>query len=89
MIYHLTQLLENQAYPREALALLIYQELEATAANPETRKLLPEDTLSLLTGIGTMLLSPEGATDGTSRTTPIVPPQMDDSQTEETGEDYD
>lgn len=89
MIYHLTQLLENQAYPREALALLIYQELEALASNPETRKLLPEDTLSLLTGIGTMLLSPEGSTGRTSRATPIVPPQMDDSQTEETGHDYD
>jgi hypothetical protein len=56
MIYNLTQLLENQEYPREALAMLIYQELEAAAANPETRKLLPEDTLSLLTGIGTILL---------------------------------
>ncbi|MBK9925429.1 MAG: hypothetical protein IPP66_09070 [Anaerolineales bacterium] len=89
MIYHLTQLLENQAYPREALALLIYQELEATAANPETRKLLPEDTLSLLTGIGTMLLSPDGGAGRTSGATPIVPPQLDDSQTKETGNDHD
>ena len=56
MIYHLTQVLENQEYPREALAMLIYQELEAAAANPETRKLLPADTLNLLTGIGTLLL---------------------------------
>jgi hypothetical protein len=56
MIYNLTQILEDQEYPREALAMLIYQELEAAAANPETRKLLPGDTLSLLTGIGTILL---------------------------------
>lgn len=89
MIYHLTQLLENQAYPREALALLIYQELEATAANPETRKLLPEDTLSLLTGIGTMLLSPDGNAGRATRAIPIVPPQSDDSQTKETGHDHD
>ena len=79
MIYHLTQLLENQAYPREALALLIYQELEAVASNPETRKLLPEDTLSLLTGIGTMLLPPDSGDNRTSGATPIVPPDMDDS----------
>ncbi|MEP7133363.1 MAG: hypothetical protein ABI904_00380 [Chloroflexota bacterium] len=56
MIYHLTQLLENQEYPREALAMLIYQELEAAAANPETRRLLPEQTLNLITGIGEWLL---------------------------------
>lgn len=56
MIYHFTQLLESQESPREALAMLIYQELEAAAANPETRSLLPEDTLSLLTDIGHMLL---------------------------------
>ena len=64
MIYHLTQILEKREYPREALAMLIYQELEAAAANPETRKLLPEDTLSLLTGIGTMLLPPDKNTTG-------------------------
>lgn len=56
MIYHFTKLLEKQEYPREALAMLIYQELEAAAANPETRRLLPDDTLSLLTGIGQLLL---------------------------------
>ncbi len=56
MIYHFTKLLEKQEYPREALAMLIYQELEAAAANPDTRRLLPDDTLSLLTGIGQLLL---------------------------------
>jgi hypothetical protein len=89
MIYHLTQLLENQEYPREALALLIYQELEATAANPETRKLLPGDTLSLLTGIGTMLLPADKAINRPSGATPVVPPQTDESQTKETGHDLD
>ncbi len=67
LIYHLNQVLENQEYPREALAMLIYQELEAAAANPETRKLLPADTLNLLTGIGTLLLprdKPTGWPDG-------------------------
>jgi hypothetical protein len=73
MIYHLTQLLENQEYPREALAMLIYQELEAAAANPETRKLLPADTLSLLTGIGTILLPSDKNTGKPSSGIPIVP----------------
>jgi hypothetical protein len=73
MIYHLTQLLENQEYPREALALLIYQELEAAAANPETRRLLPEDTLSLLTGIGTILLPNEKSAGKPTGGLPLVP----------------
>ena len=73
MIYNLTQLLENQEYPREALALLIYQELEATAANPETRKLLPEDTMSMLNGIGTILLQRNTNTKPTSGTPVILP----------------
>jgi hypothetical protein len=78
MIYHLTQILEKQEYPREALAMLVYQELEAAAANPETRKLLPEDTLSLLTGIGTMLLPGDKNTTqpGIGRL-PLVPPGQD------------
>jgi len=65
--YHFAKLLEKQEYPREALAILIFQELEAAAANPETRRLLPENTLSLIQGIGQLLLpnhkdseSPEG-----------------------------
>lgn len=80
MIYHLTQILEKQEYPREALAMLVYQELEAAAANPETRKLLPEDTLSLLTGIGSMLLPAEKnpARSG-SGGVPIVPPEEETS----------
>lgn len=73
MIYHLTQLLENQEYPREALAMLIYQELEAAAANPETRKLLPADTLGLLTGIGTILLPNDNNHGKSTSGIPITP----------------
>jgi hypothetical protein len=79
MIYHLTQLLENQEYPREALALLIYQELEAAAANPATRKLLPADTLSLLTGIGSILLPGEKNTAKSSGGIPVIPSSDKDS----------
>lgn len=79
MIYHLTQLLENQEYPREALALLIYQELEATAANPETRKLLPADTMSLLTGIGTMLLPPDRNSTRPTGGMPVIAPNGSES----------
>jgi hypothetical protein len=56
MNYHLAKLLEKQEYPREALAILIFQELEAAAANPETRKLLPENTLNLMQGISQLLM---------------------------------
>ena len=73
MIYHLTQVLEDEEYPREALAMLIYQELEAAAANPETRKLLPADTLSLLTGIGTILLPAEKSTTRPGGGIPYIP----------------
>lgn len=73
MIYHLTQVLENQEYPREALAMLIYQELEAAAANPETRKLLPADTLNLLTGIGTFLLPADTSAKKPGGAVPYVP----------------
>jgi len=72
MIYHFTKLLENQEYPREALAMLIYQELEAAAANPETRRLLPETTLNLITGIG-QWLSPNSTNDKHSGDKPILP----------------
>ena len=80
MIYHLTQVLENQEYPREALAMLIYQELEAAAANPETRKLLPADTLSLLTGIGTILLPPDTSTKQPGGGMPIIPKEENDER---------
>lgn len=78
MIYHLTQVLEDQQYPREALAMLIYQELEAAAANPETRKLLPADTLNLLTGIGTFLLPADTSPKTPGGGIPFVPPHEKD-----------
>jgi hypothetical protein len=78
MIYNLTQVLENQEYPREALALLIYQELEAAAANPETRKLLPGDTLSLLTGIGTILLPADKTATRPGGGVPYIPQDEND-----------
>lgn len=56
MNYHLAKLLEKQEYPREALAILIFQELEAAAADPETRKLLPDNTLNLMQSISQMLM---------------------------------
>lgn len=66
MIYQLAKILENQKHPREALAMLIYQELEVAAANPETRKLLSEDTLSALTWLGSTLMQNEKGAGGTT-----------------------
>ena len=56
MNYHLAKILEKQEYPREALAILVFQELEAAAANPETRRLLPENALSMIDTIRQLLL---------------------------------
>jgi hypothetical protein len=56
MYYNFNKILEKQEYPREALAILIFQELEAAAADPETRKLLPDNTLNLMQSISQMLM---------------------------------
>jgi hypothetical protein len=77
MIYAFTKLLENQEYPREALAMLIYQELEAAAANPETRRLLPETTLNMITGLG-QWLSPNSTNDKHSGDKPFISPNDDE-----------
>lgn len=57
MLFHLSKILENRDYPQEALAILVFQELETAAANPSTRKLLPEHTLDMLANIREMLAS--------------------------------
>lgn len=55
MLFHLAKILDNRDYPQEALAILVFQELETAAANPSTRKLLPEHTLDMLSNIREML----------------------------------
>lgn len=61
MLYHLAKILENRDYPQEALAILVFQELETAAANPATRKLLPEHTLDMLSNIREMLVPDQRA----------------------------
>lgn len=78
MNYHLAKLLEKQEYPREALAILIFQELEAAAANPETRRLLPENTLSIMQGIGQLLMPTQKDSDESGGTKSI--PSTDSPQ---------
>jgi hypothetical protein len=77
MNYHLAKLLEQQEYPREALAMLVYQELEAAAANPETRKLLPENTLSMLNDIGQLLLQSQRDENGFGNERKFISPEED------------
>jgi hypothetical protein len=48
MIETLSNLFKSSAYSEEALGLRIFQALEDIAADPDTRQLLPKDTLSLL-----------------------------------------
>lgn len=63
MNYQLAKLLERHEYPREALAMLIFQELESAAANPKTRSLLPDDTLTMMTSIGQLLMQSQKNSD--------------------------
>lgn len=78
MNYHLAKLLEQQEYPREALAMLVYQELEAAAANPETRKLLPENTLNMMNTIGQLLMQSQKDVDGIGNERPFIPPESEE-----------
>ncbi len=78
MNYHLARLLEKQEYPREALAMLVFQELEAAAANPETRKLLPENTLNLMNSIGQLLLQSQREEDGYGNERTFIPPEEEE-----------
>jgi hypothetical protein len=75
MNYHLAKLLEQHEYPREALAMLVYQELEAAAANPETRKLLPENTLNMMNDIGQLLLQNQRGENGFGAERKFMPPE--------------
>lgn len=78
MNYHLARLLEKQEYPREALAMLVFQELEAAAANPETRKLLPENTLNMMNTIGQLLLQSQREEDGYGNERTFIPPEEEE-----------
>jgi hypothetical protein len=75
MNYHLAKLLEQHEYPREALAMLVYQELEAAAANPETRKLLPENTLNMMNDIGQLLMQNQRDENGFGAERKFIPPE--------------
>ena len=49
MIYTLSQIFRSTPHTDEALAMRIYQALEAAATEPIARKLLPQDTVAMLT----------------------------------------
>ena len=48
MIYSLAQIFRSSAHSEEALALRIYQALEAVATDPKARRFLPSDTITML-----------------------------------------
>jgi hypothetical protein len=48
MIYSLAQIFRSSAHSEEALALRIYQALEAVATDPKARRFLPRDTINML-----------------------------------------
>ena len=56
MIASLSEILESQQYSREAMAIRVYEALEAAAADPMTRQLLPADMIHILNNLSAVLL---------------------------------
>jgi len=59
MIATLSQIVSNTDYSEEALTLRIFQALESLASDPNTRKLLPKDTINVLRSLRLWLLPDE------------------------------
>lgn len=62
----------SQPYTKEAMAVRIFQTLEAAAADPQTRRLLPMDTLSFIQNLRSWLL------DNSRISHPAPQPEQDD-----------
>jgi hypothetical protein len=56
MIYSLSQIFQGNEHTNEALAMRLYQALEAAATNPATQRLLPRDTINMLWNLREWLL---------------------------------
>jgi len=59
MVYSLSQIFQTEQYTHEALAMRLYQALEAAATHPATQRLLPGDTIHMLTNLRQWLLPKE------------------------------
>ncbi len=62
IVKSLSMIMNNSAYSREALAYRTLQALEAAAADPRTRSLVPGETIRMLERIHDLLLSDSGPT---------------------------
>lgn len=56
MIYSLSRIFQDGQYTDEALAMRLYQALEVAATNPVTQRLLPSDTVQMLSNLRHWLL---------------------------------
>ncbi len=63
MIYSLSRIFQENHYTEEALALRLYQALESAAVNPATQRLLPADTVQMLSNLRHWLLPENKKTD--------------------------
>jgi len=59
MIYSLSRIFQDGRYTEEALAIRLYQALEVAAINPTTQRLLPSDTVQMLSNLRQWLLPDE------------------------------
>ena len=60
MAFTLAKILQSHEHSREALAVRVYQALETVAANPNTQRLLPRDTIYIMRNLRTLLLPDDG-----------------------------
>ena len=61
MAFTLSKILSASEFSREAMALRVFQALEAAAADPATQRLLPRDTIDLIRSLRNLLLPGEAS----------------------------
>jgi hypothetical protein len=61
LVNTLGMILQDRPLPKEVLSFKVFQALEAAASDPETRRLLPEEVMQMLSEIRNLLL-PEDST---------------------------
>ena len=66
MIYSLSRIFKDGHYTEEALAMRLYQSLEIAATNPTTQRLLPSDTVQMLSNLRHWLLPGDKNTNDTT-----------------------
>ncbi len=81
MTYTLARIFHESRYSLEALAVRVFQALEAAAADPLTRHLLPRDAINMLWNLRQWLLPEEKPEQDRSKENGATPPTAQDEET--------